>query len=255
MIVLDNTILNVAIPTIVRDLDATNSQLQWMVDAYTLVFAGLLLTAGSLGDRFGRARRAADRPRGLRPRLARVGVRQQRRPADRHPRVHGHRRRVHHAGDAVDHHQRLPARRAGQGHRRVGRRPPASPACSGRSTGGFLLEHFYWGSVFLVNVPIVIFGLIAGFFLIPTSKDPSAPRLDPIGAVLSIVGLVVAALRDHRGAAARLDATPTILGASSLGVVAARRLRLRGSATPTTRCSTSGSSRTRASPPPASGSR
>ena len=54
VIVLDNTILNVAIPTIVRDLDATNSQLQWMVDSYTLVFAGLLLTAGSLGDRFGR---------------------------------------------------------------------------------------------------------------------------------------------------------------------------------------------------------
>ena len=52
VIVLDNTILNVAIPTIVRDLDATNSQLQWMVDAYTLVFAGLLLTAGSLGDRW-----------------------------------------------------------------------------------------------------------------------------------------------------------------------------------------------------------
>src|ERR671922_1988494 len=54
IIVLDNSILNVALPTIVRDLDATNSQLQWMVDAYTLVFAGLLLTAGSLGDRFGR---------------------------------------------------------------------------------------------------------------------------------------------------------------------------------------------------------
>src|SRR6266545_3465239 len=54
IIVLDNSILNVALPTIVRELDATNSQLQWMVDAYTLVFAGLLLTAGALGDRFGR---------------------------------------------------------------------------------------------------------------------------------------------------------------------------------------------------------
>src|SRR5438067_5880310 len=54
VIVLDNTILNVAIPTIVRDLDATNSELQWIIDAYTLVFAGLLLTAGSLRDRFGR---------------------------------------------------------------------------------------------------------------------------------------------------------------------------------------------------------
>ena len=51
---LDNTILNVALPTLARDLGATGSQLQWMVDAYTLVFAGLLLTAGSIGDRFGR---------------------------------------------------------------------------------------------------------------------------------------------------------------------------------------------------------
>src|SRR6478609_9885429 len=54
VITLDNTILNVALPTLVRDLDATNSQLQWMVDSYTLVFAGLLLSAGALGDRFGR---------------------------------------------------------------------------------------------------------------------------------------------------------------------------------------------------------
>src|SRR4051795_8723830 len=54
VITLDNTILNVALPALVRDLDATTSQLQWIVDGYTLVFAGLLLTAGSLGDRFGR---------------------------------------------------------------------------------------------------------------------------------------------------------------------------------------------------------
>ena len=58
VIVLDNTILNVALPTLVRDLDATTSQLQWIVDSYTLVFAGLLLTAGSLGDRFGRRGRS-----------------------------------------------------------------------------------------------------------------------------------------------------------------------------------------------------
>ena len=54
IIIVDNSILNVAIPTLVRDLNASNSQLQWIVDSYTLVFAGLLLTAGSLGDRFGR---------------------------------------------------------------------------------------------------------------------------------------------------------------------------------------------------------
>src|SRR3954452_24377272 len=56
LIGIDNTILNVALPTLVKDLGATTSQLQWIVDSYTLVFAGLLLTAGSLGDRFGRKR-------------------------------------------------------------------------------------------------------------------------------------------------------------------------------------------------------
>src|SRR5205807_1362353 len=54
LIVVDNTIVNVALPTLVRQLGATTSQLQWIVDAYTLVFAGLLLSAGSLGDRRGR---------------------------------------------------------------------------------------------------------------------------------------------------------------------------------------------------------
>ena len=54
VIVIDNTIVNVALPTLVRDLGTSITDLQWVVDAYTLVFAGLLLTAGSLGDRFGR---------------------------------------------------------------------------------------------------------------------------------------------------------------------------------------------------------
>jgi len=59
----------------------------------------------------------------------------------------------------------------------------------GPLAGGFLLQHFYWGSIFLVNIPIVVFGLVAGFLLIPTSKDPSAPQLDPVGALLSIASL------------------------------------------------------------------
>ena len=80
VIIVDNSILNVAIPTLVRELGATNSQLQWMVDSYTLVFAGLLLTAGSLGDRFGRKGALAARHGGLRPRLARQR-------ADRHART------------------------------------------------------------------------------------------------------------------------------------------------------------------------
>ncbi|HTL85804.1 MAG TPA: DHA2 family efflux MFS transporter permease subunit, partial [Acidimicrobiia bacterium] len=60
----------------------------------------------------------------------------------------------------------------------------------GPISGGFLLQHFYWGSIFLVNIPIVAVSLLAGFFLIPTSRDPAKPPLDPIGAVLSIAGLV-----------------------------------------------------------------
>src|SRR4051812_43238657 len=54
IIVMDNTILNVAIPSLITELGATNSELQWIVDGYTLVFAGLLLTSGSLGDKYGR---------------------------------------------------------------------------------------------------------------------------------------------------------------------------------------------------------
>ncbi len=59
----------------------------------------------------------------------------------------------------------------------------------GPITGGLLLEHFWWGSVFIVNVPIVIAGLVLGYWLIPESKDPSHAALDPLGAVLSIAAL------------------------------------------------------------------
>ena len=86
VIVIDGTIVNVALPTMVRELGATTSQLQWIVDAYTLVFAGLLLAAGSLGDRFGRKRALADRPglvRRCSPLLGAFAA--DARPADRRP--------------------------------------------------------------------------------------------------------------------------------------------------------------------------
>ena len=56
--------------------------------------------------------------------------------------------------------------------------------------GGLLISHFWWGSVFLVNVPVVIIALVAGYYVLPTSRDPEAPRLDPLGAVLSIAALM-----------------------------------------------------------------
>jgi EmrB/QacA subfamily drug resistance transporter len=188
VIVLDNSILNVAIPTSVRELDATNSELQWMVDAYTIVLAGLLLTAGSLCDRFGR------RP-ALQFGLVVFGLGSLAAAL---------------AGSANE----LIATRAFMG---IGgafimpatlsiitnvfpakERPKAIGIWAatagvaialGPLTGGFLLEHFYWGSIFLVNIPIVVVGVLAGVFLIPNSKDLHPQRIDPVGAVLSIVGL------------------------------------------------------------------
>ena len=216
VIVLDNTILNVAIPTIVRDLDATNSQLQWMVDAYTLVFAGLVLTGGSLGDRFGRrgalqlglvifglgslASAFASTSEQLIATRAFMGI-----------------------GGAFIMPATLsiitnlfPATERGKAIG-VWAATAALAGVLGPLTGGFLLEHFYWGSIFLVNIPIVVVGILAGIFLIPTSKDPSAPRLDPIGAVLSIVGLTVL-LYGIIEAPQHGWGDPTILGCIALGL-------------------------------------
>ena len=108
IIVMDNTILNVAIPSLISDLNASNSEIQWIIDAYTLVFAGLLLTTGSLSDRFGRKGALQI---GIVLFGHRLGVRG---PLDQHPAahgqpgVHGHRRGADHAGHPVDPHQRLP---------------------------------------------------------------------------------------------------------------------------------------------------
>jgi EmrB/QacA subfamily drug resistance transporter len=188
IIVLDNSILNVAIPTIIRDLDATNSQLQWIVDSYTLVFAGLLLTAGALGDRFGRrgALQVGFVIFGLGSVLSALATTADQLIATR---------AIMGIGGALI----MPATLsiitnvfpAGERGRAIGIWAGVAGlgGALGPLTGGFLVEHFYWGSVFLVNIPIVIVGLIAGALLIPTSKDPGASRLDPLGAGLSIVGL------------------------------------------------------------------
>ena len=132
VIVVDNSILNVAIPSIVDQLGASTSQLQWIVDSYTLVFAGLLLTAGSLGDRFGRlpALQFGLVIFGLGSLLAAlVG---ELGPAHRDAGVHGHRRRVHHAGDALDHRQRVSRLPSGARPSACGRRRRASRSRSAR---------------------------------------------------------------------------------------------------------------------------
>jgi EmrB/QacA subfamily drug resistance transporter len=188
VIVLDNSILNVALPSIVRELGATNTQLQWMVDAYTLVFAGLLLTAGSLGDRYGR------RP-ALQFGFLVFGLGSLASALSGSAGMLIASRGFMGIGGAFIMPATLsiitnvfPARERGKAIG-VWAATAGVAVAFGPLTGGFLLQHFYWGSVFLVNLPIVAFGLLAGIFLIPDSKDPHPQRLDPIGAILSIVGL------------------------------------------------------------------
>ncbi len=189
VIVLDNSILNVAIPTLIRELDATNSQVQWMVDSYTLVFAGLLLTMGALGDRYGRrgALQAGYVLFGLGSLASAFATSAEQLIATRAFMGIGG-ALIMPATLSIITNVFPPAERG----RAIGvwAGTAGIGVALGPLTGGFLLEHFYWGSIFLVNLPIVVFGLIAGFVLIPTSKDPSAPKLDPVGALLSIAALM-----------------------------------------------------------------
>jgi EmrB/QacA subfamily drug resistance transporter len=187
----DNTILNVALPTLVRDLGATTSQLQWIVDSYTLVFAGLLLTAGSLGDRFGRRRAlsagllifgagsVASALAGSAEQLivtrALMGI--------------GGALIMPATLSIISNVFTVPAERGRA--IAVWAGFSAMGIAIGPLSGGWLLEHFWWGSVFMVNIPIVILALTGGRLFVPESKDPSPRGLDPIGALLSIVGLGV----------------------------------------------------------------
>ena len=108
IIVMDNTILNVAIPSLISDLDASNSEMQWIIDAYTLVFAGLLLTTGSLSDRFGRKGALQIGIVVFAIGSASAALSTTHAPPHRQPGVHGHRRGADHAVDAVDPDQRVP---------------------------------------------------------------------------------------------------------------------------------------------------
>ncbi len=186
---LDNTILNVAIPTLVRELNATASELQWIVDSYILVFAGLLLTMGALGDRFGRKL-------ALSSGLVVFGVASVFAAfADSATTLIIARSFMGVGGALI-----MPATLSiitniFTGNER-GRAIAAWAAVAGLgivigpALGGWLLENFWWGSVFLINVFIAAAAITLGFFLVPESKDPKATPLDPVGAVLSIAGLV-----------------------------------------------------------------
>ncbi|MEV4843563.1 MFS transporter [Micromonospora matsumotoense] len=192
VVVLDNTILNVALRTLadpVHGLGASQGELEWAINSYTLVFAGLLFTFGVLGDRAGRRRflliglvlfglssllsAYAQSPGQLIAARALMGI----------------------GGAAImpvtlsiisnvfDPRER--GRAIGVWAGAVGLAVAIGPIL-----GGALLEHFWWGSVFLINVPVVVLGVLLVALLVPESRDPRPGRVDVLGVLLSVVGLV-----------------------------------------------------------------
>jgi EmrB/QacA subfamily drug resistance transporter len=218
VITIDNTVLNVALPSIVRDLHASGSELQWMIDAYTLVFACLLLTAGALGDRYGRRKAlvfglvwfaffsalaaTATSPTMVIGARALMGI-----------------------GGAFIFPTTLsiltntfhdPAERA----RAIGVWAGVAGVgvALGPIVGGLLVEHFGWSSVFLINVPVCTACAFAARGFIPESSARDESPLDPVGAGLSILGLFLLLL-------AIIEApdkgwlSPFVLGGFLLGVL------------------------------------
>ncbi len=189
LISLDNTILNVALPSIVRSLHATSTQLEWIVDIYALVFGGLLLSMGALGDRVGRKWI-------FMAGLVVFGVGSLFAAWSGEPNRLIAARAVMGVGAAalmpctlsiltnVFTIERERARAIGfwSGTAGIG-------VAVGPILGGFLLVHYWWGSVFLINVPVAVLGLVATAFLVPNSKNPETQAPDPVGALLSIAGL------------------------------------------------------------------
>lgn len=185
----DVTILNVALPTIAGALSVGTDGLQWIVNAYILVLAGLMLMCGSLGDRYGRKLVLVI---GL---LVFGGASAVAAWADTGGVVIAARAAMGIGGAIV-----LPVAFAVVAvlfppHERgkavaflvmgTGVGIPLGPLI-----GGYLLENYWWGSIFLVNVPMAAIALLAILVLMPESKDPAPPRLDPGGALLSTAGLV-----------------------------------------------------------------
>lgn len=210
-VLLDNTVLNVAIPSLTRELGAGTADIQWMINAYSLVQSGLLLTAGSAADRYGRKKM-------LVAGLVLFGIGSV-------------------AAGLADSTGQLIAARAGMG---VGgallltttlavamqiftpdEQPKAIGVWSavnalgfatGPLLGGFMLDHFWWGAIFLVNLPVVALGIVAVVALVPESKNPRGDRPDLLGALLSTIGmsaLVYAIISgpEHGWASGRVMAT------------------------------------------------
>lgn len=189
VISVDATIVNVALPTLSGELGADTAQLQWIVDAYTLVMSGLLLSAGSLSDRYGRrgwlnaglalfaltsaVAAQADSANQLIAARAAMGVG----AAVIFPTTLGLITNIF--TDPVPR-----AKAIGLWAAMVGVGVAVGPI-----SGGWLLEHFWWGSIFMVNIPVAALAIIGATLFVPSSRDPAAPRVDMPGLLLSATGI------------------------------------------------------------------
>jgi EmrB/QacA subfamily drug resistance transporter len=191
LISLDMLILNVALPVIVDSMHATSSQLQWIVDAYVVVYAGLLLVLGSIGDRIGRkwvflagllvfaAGSATSAFSATPDRLSDAGAFMGIGGAAIMPSTLSILTNVF-----TDPLERAQAIGIWSGTTGLG-------LAIGPMAGGWLLAHFWWGSVFLINVPIALAGFLVAMWVVPNSKAKAPKRSDPRGAALSIAGMAL----------------------------------------------------------------
>jgi EmrB/QacA subfamily drug resistance transporter len=188
IVTVGNSSLTVAIPTLSEDLHATTSQLQWAVAGYSLVFAGLLFTAGAIGDRFGRkgalqlgligfffaallATASTEMWQIIASRALMGACAAFIMPSTLSILV-----------NVFGPHERTKAIAIWAG-------VAGGAGALGPLASGWLLGHFWYGSVFLVNIPLVLIALVLGASLVPASRDPEEAKLDLVGAGLSIVGI------------------------------------------------------------------
>ncbi|MBH0779822.1 MFS transporter [Nocardia sp. NEAU-351] len=187
VLMIDGTILNLAIPSLITELGATPADIQWILDAYVLVFAGLLLTAGSLSDRFGRRRV-------LIIGLAVFGAASLAAVLATEPwQVVAARAAMGVGGSLI-----MPSTLSilmttfAEDERRTAMAAWATVSMvgivAGPTLGGFLLEHYWWGSVFLLNIPVAALAIAAALVLMPETTGEQRP-VDIIGVTLSILAL------------------------------------------------------------------